>query len=114
MQIRVIYIAAIAIVAFFVGLFANRIPGFLDSGEAGVGVAYATSTTICGNTAWEISTGTSKGVCIAKDSTTDQCKDDEGNEASVDCDLNGGQGACGTVAGSGSCKLSETQPPAKK
>ncbi len=55
MQSRDFFIAAVAIVAVLIGLFADRIAGGGGSTEPdGVSVAYATTTVICGNTAWEI------------------------------------------------------------
>ena len=111
MQFRDIVIAVVAIVAVLIGLFASRIAGGFRSPEpGGVSVAYATTTVVCGRTAWEISTGTDSGFCGAEDATTDFCKDNEGNETSVDCSGNKGQGECGAVTGAASCKLSDTQP----
>jgi hypothetical protein len=70
----------------------------------------ATTETKCGTTKWLVGTGNNSGTCTTTNdtggtTTGSSCDDSQGNQASVDCTKNGGQGQCGTVTGSGTCTI---------
>ena len=98
--------------------YGNTLEGCLitsHSGECYYGMPLgidASTTTKCGTTKYVTGTGNSQGSCTPTfspdgNSTGSDCDDGAGNRAVVDCTKNGGQGACGTVTGSGTC----TMPP---
>lgn len=81
-------------------------------GSCGTGGATpdATTATKCGNTNYMSGTGSSSGNCTQAydangNSTGSHCEDSTGNAATVDCTRNGGQGACDSTSGSGSCTI---------
>jgi len=79
--------------------------GVLSPGEgSGTGVAYATTSIKCGDTIYEVSTGTNGGNCSTGgteggQNTSAGCNDGK-NEANANC-----QKGCGATYGSGSCTI---------
>jgi hypothetical protein len=73
------------------------------------GVVYATNSIKCGDTVYEVSTGTKDGYCNAEGPATGPrtgtlCRDGD-NKASASC-LEG----CGPTMGSGSCTIKSAAP----
>jgi hypothetical protein len=85
-----------------------RLPGavvILVPSQGGPAVSYATTSIKCGDTIYQVSTGTSGGACgvtgpAGKPSTGADCSDG-GSRASATCNL-----GCGPSAGSGACTIS--------
>jgi hypothetical protein len=77
-------------------------------GAPGTGVAYATTSIKCGDTVYEVSTGTTGGACGVSGPTDGQNNNtscvDEGNKASATC-----KNGCGPSAGAGSCTIKTAQ-----
>jgi hypothetical protein len=81
------------------------ISGVLSPNGSGATVIYATSSIKCGNTIYEVSTGTDGGNCATSGPQNEPrnsvgCTDSGGNQASASC----GEG-CGASTGAGSCKI---------
>ena len=68
------------------------------SGTDGTHVVYATTSVKCGDTAYEVSTGTGTGECTS-DGNKVTCTDKGSVVASATC-----QAGCGNSKGAGSCK----------
>ena len=74
------------------------------------GVVYATTSIKCGNTIYEVSTGTTGGACSRHPPTgkptTVACHEGEGgNKASASC-----RSGCGDTEGAGSCTIKSAAP----
>lgn len=72
--------------------------------DQGPGVAYATTSIKCGNTVYQVSTGTGGGSCTGGGvqggpHTNGSCSDG-GNTAAADC-----TSGCGATSGAGSCLI---------
>jgi hypothetical protein len=62
-----------------------------------------------GGATYAVSTGTRHGTCNIKTDDAGavesaHCDDDSGNRAAMSCGADGGKGACGEAAGTGSCQ----------
>ena len=73
------------------------------------GVVYATNSIKCGNTVYEVSTGTKEGNCVvagpeAGPRTGVGCNDGD-NKASASC-----RDGCGSTQGAGSCTIKSAAP----
>lgn len=106
--VMILIVLLVVLLSGLIGFVAGRAS---DSGDGEVGVQFAEIDVKCKSGAvWTIKTGNKKGNCEssvdAQGNVSDGiCSDDHGNVGAVNCNLNGGSGACTQASGAGSCKV---------